>query len=150
MTKDLSWFSVCLQATPTLLQAMQYSVPRLVLAAARHKDVNGHCRHLSESRMVPAPKGSGSYTAGNFLWLQHQMKRKAFKMMESLKIQPATGLQVHFKIMKHLYMVGNSNLHQKKAHLSQSCAYRQPCSSYHIVSCWIQVTILQTFAETNI
>lgn len=76
MTKDLSWFSVCLQVTPTLLQAMEYSVHRLVLAAvaSRHKVVNEHCRHLSESQTIPAPKGSSSYTAGNFLWLQHPDK----------------------------------------------------------------------------
>lgn len=148
----MSWFSVCLQATPALLQAMEYSVHRLVLAAvaSRHKDVNEHCRHLSQSWMVLALKGSSSYTAGNFLWFQHQIKRQAFKMIVSLKIQPATDFQVHFKIMKHFYMVGNSNLHQKKAELSQSCAYRQPCFSHHIVSCWVQGTILQTFAVINI
>lgn len=91
---------------------------RLVLAAvaSRHKDVNERCRHPLESQTVPAPKGSGSYTAGNFLWLQNEEK----SIQDDTKSKNTTShsFQVHFKIMKNLYMAGNSNLHQKKAELS--------------------------------
>lgn len=69
MTKDLSCYSVYLQATSTLLQAMDYSLLRLVLAvvanrACSHKSANDNCRHICESyqQMTLTPKGFLSFT----------------------------------------------------------------------------------------
>lgn len=118
-------FSVCLQATSTLLQAMEYSVHRLVLAvvanrACRHKNANDNCRHFCESQMIPTPKGLqlSHNTMANFLWLQRPNKEMSIQDGWSLKIQPATGFQPNFKIIKRLHVVENGNLNEKRAELS--------------------------------
>lgn len=97
-------------------------------------------------RRYQHPKAPALTQQEIFFGFNTQIKRRAFKIIESLKIQPATGFQVHFKIMKHLYVVGNSNLHQKRAELSPVLC---PRFIYRTVSCWVQVNT-PNFAVINI
>lgn len=81
MTKDLTGFSICLQTTSTLLQAMAYSTHRSISAVAAnracsHKDANDNCWHCCELRMIPIPKGLELLHSMmvNCLWLQNPSK----------------------------------------------------------------------------